>query len=206
MNVTGDAEGKIETYLRALRRRLRGLDDATARDIVDELRSHIVEKSSSSGGGLSAASVDSTLAALGSPEALAGDYLSDELLAQAESSRSPVRTLATLFHWATLSVVGFLVLLLTTAGYLLGGLFILTAALKFVHPQTAGLWLSSRDPDLVFSLRLGFGTPPAGFHEILGWWIVPAGLTAGYALLIFTTRFAIACAQAARRARPLPSR
>ena len=61
------------------------MDALTPREIVQELRSHILEKDA---GG----NVDSALAALGSPEELAGRYLTDSLLARAAGSRSPVLT------------------------------------------------------------------------------------------------------------------
>ena len=64
--------------------------------------------------------VDAALAALGSPEELASEYMTDKLLARAEVSRSPVRILESLFRWASLSVAGFFVFLASIVGYLLG--------------------------------------------------------------------------------------
>jgi hypothetical protein len=36
---------------------------------------------------------------------------------------------------------------------------------------------------------MGFGTPPEGFHELLGWWIVPIGIVLGAGLYLLTIRF-----------------
>ena len=90
---------------------------------------------------MTAAGVDAALAALGSPEELASQYMTDNLLARAEVSRSPVQILRSLFRWASLSVAGFFVLLGSIVGYFLGAAFILVALLKPFHPHTAGLWI-----------------------------------------------------------------
>jgi len=67
--------------------------------IVEELRSHILDKASANGEA-TAAGVDAALAALGRPEDLAREYVTDAVLARAEVSRSPVRILKSLFRWA----------------------------------------------------------------------------------------------------------
>jgi hypothetical protein len=121
------------------------------------------------------------------------------------ASRSPVRILESLFRWASLSVAGFFVLVGSMMGYFLGTVFLLVAALKPFHPQTAGLWLlrdSAGDPEI--SIRLGFGSVPAAGRDVLGWWIVPIGLLAGCAVLMLTTRFALWCARQYRRSHLLP--
>src|ERR1700683_1576981 len=115
MNATGDAQKKMEIYLGRLRGKLRGMNDGGAREIVEELRSHIVDRASE-GGAVTTRGVDAALAALGSPEDLANEYMTDSLLARAEASRSPVRIMGSLFRWASLSVAGFLVLLGSVVG------------------------------------------------------------------------------------------
>ena len=181
-----------EEYLRTLRRRLRGFDDVD--DIVDEIRSHIVEKIESG------ATIDDVLARLGTADDLGSRYIADAVLARAEVSRTPIRVLEALFRWATFSAAGILVLIATLIGYLVGGSLLLCAILKPFHPQTAGLW---QIPDGV-SLRLGFGTPPPGSVDLLGWWIVPIGLIVGVAAIALTTRFALVCVRAYRASRRLP--
>ena len=200
----GDAQQRIETYLTRLRVRLRSISESDVREIVEELRSHILDKASVSGE-VTAGAVDAALAALGSPEELAGEYMTDNLLARAEVSRSPVRILGSLFRWASLSVAGFFVFLSSVVGYFLGVALILCALLKPLHPRTAGLWTY---PDgaggFTTSLRLGFGSAPAGGRDVLGWWIVPIGLVVGCALVMLTTRFALWCVRQYRRSRVLP--
>ncbi len=199
--MTIDAREKIEGYLGKLRARLRGLDNDQVNDIVEELRTHIIEKSTVNGE-LSVRDVEVALEGLGEPEDLASEYMTDAALVRAEVSRSPIQVLASLFRWASLSMAGFFVLLGSLAGYFLGGAFILCALLKPIHPQSAGLW-SSHDSsgDLELSLRLGFGSASADGHDVLGWWIIPVGLVAGFALVMLTTRFAIWCVRLYRKSR-----
>jgi hypothetical protein len=203
MTTAGDAQHKIEAYLGRLRQLLCDMNAEDAREIAKELRSHITEKAAESGQ-VTAAGVETALAGLGTPEELASQYTTDALLARAEVSRSPVRILESLFRWASLSIAGFLVLLTSIVGYFLGGTFMWCAVLKIVHPQTAGLWVFPNGGDREISLRLGFGNAPLGGRDVLGWWIVPAGLIVGCGLVMLTTRFALWCARQYRKSLALP--
>ncbi len=201
-----DAEEKIDTYLMEVRRRLRGLGEEQTREIVTELRSHIVERAGRTQA-LTPDGVDIALRALGSAEELASQYVTDALLARVEVSRSPFRLLDTLFGWASVSIAGFFVTITSIVGYVLGVVFILVALLKPMHPADAGLWaLQDRTGDLELSVRMGFGTPPSNGHELLGWWIIPLGLVTGCGLVVLTTRFALWCVRMYRQSRLLPRR
>jgi Protein of unknown function (DUF1700) len=204
--MTTDAQQRIEIYLAQLRAGLRGMNDADAREIVEELRSHIWDKANE-GGEFTQARVDAALAALGDPEDLAKQYATDALLSRAEVSRSPVRILEILFRLASLSAAGLLVLVGSLFGYFFGVFLVLWAVLKIVHPRTAGLWVS-RDGtgDLTASIGLGFGNVPLGARDVLDWWIVPLGLLVGVGLVILTTRFAAWCAGQFRKSLTKPSR
>lgn len=192
---------EIESYLGKLRARLRGLGNEKVNDIIEELRSHILDKATVNGE-LAVREVDAAIKALGNPEDLASEYMTDAALARAEVSRSPFRILASLFRWASLSVAGFFVLIGSLVGYFLGAALILCAGLKPIHPQSAGLWsFHDSSGDLELSLRLGFGSAPALGHDLLGWWIVPVGLVTGLGLVMLTTRFAIWCVRLYRKSR-----
>ena len=82
---------KIDSYLGKLRARLRGVGTEEVNDIIEELRSHILEKLAMNGQ-LGARDVDATLAGLGNPEDLASEYMTDAALARAEVSRSPIES------------------------------------------------------------------------------------------------------------------
>jgi uncharacterized membrane protein len=205
MTVTGESQQKIEAYLGKLRGRLRGGNDEEVHEIIEELRSHILDKSvGEAGGEITAAGVEAALTALGSPEELASQYLTDNLLARAEVSRSPLQILKGLFHWASLSVAGFFVLMGSLAGYFFGVVFMLVAVAKLFHPHSAGLWtLAKGSGDIEMSFRLGFGSPPAGGKDVLGWWIVPIGWVVGCGLVLLTTHVAVWCVRQYRRSRAL---
>lgn len=197
------AENAMEQYLGRLRKRLRGMNDSDAREIVAELRAHIVEKSSASGQ-MTSAAVQATLVALGTPEELARLYTTDELLARAVVTRSPLRIIGGVFHMASLSAAGFLVLIVTVTGYTIGALSVLAAFAKLIHPHTGGIWLIPNGDDLEISVRMGFGAPPANGRELLGKWFVPVALFAGCGVLVLTTKFAVWCVQKFRQSRALP--
>jgi hypothetical protein len=203
MTMPADPQQKIEAYLVRLRQLLHGMNSEDVREIIEELRSHIADKSAISGQ-VTAAGVDAALTLLGTPEELATQYTTDALLARAEVSRSPVRILDSLFRWASLSVAGFLVLLMSIMGYFLGSVLTLCAVLKTIHPNTAGLWILPNGADTEISLRLGFGSPPLDGRDLLGWWIVPVGLVVGCGLIVLTTRFALWCAGQYRSSLALP--
>ena len=204
MNTTSDTQRRIDAYLSRLRGLLRGVKDEEVREIVEELRSHIMDKAAADGE-MTSAGVHAALAALGSPEDLASQYMTHNLLARAEVSRSPVQILKSLFRWASLSVGGFFVLIGSVVGYSLGVVFLLGAVAKLFHPRTAGLW-TYRDSagDLAISLRLGFGSVPGGGKDVLGWWIVPIGWLAGGGLVMLTTHVAVWSVRRYRRSRVLP--
>jgi uncharacterized membrane protein len=193
----------IDAYIARLRKRLRDLGEDAISEICGELRAHLRDRVAAEGGD-ERDRVEAALAALGSPEELAALYLADEMLARAETSRSPLLLVRGLLRWATLSLAGVPVLLGATIGYLIAAVFVAIALLKPVHPHTAGLWASSDAGALHLTLQLGFEPPPASARELLGWWIVPIGLAFGYGLLVATSRLAVSAVRALRGRRRLP--
>jgi len=203
MTIPNEAQQKIDAYIGRLSSRLRAVDQQNVRDIVQEIRSHILDKAAPSGQ-LAPAEVDAVLAGLGPPEELANQYLTENLLARAEVSRSPLSILRSLFRWASLSVAGFSVFLGALVGYTLGSAFFLCALLKPLHPRTAGLWLIPQGPDdFELSLRLGFGNAPPGGRELLGWWMLVVGIVGGCGLVMLTTQFVLWCVRRHRRSHAL---
>jgi hypothetical protein len=203
--MANEAERRLADYLARLRSHLRGLTQVEISDIIDELRGHIIDKVAApeTTAELELDRVDAALAALGSPEEIANQYVTDSLLARAETSRSPLTILQSLFHWATLSVAGFFIFLGSLIGYFFGIVFVLVAIAKLFHPQSAGLWLIPNGGESEFSFRLGFGTVPSGARDLLGWWIVPIGWVGGSGLVILTTNVAVLCVRQYLRSRKL---
>lgn len=201
------ARQKVDKYLQSLEAALRKFPREQASDIVEEIRSHIVDKATV-GGDMTLAAVEAALATLGSPEELASQYVTDDLIARARVSRSPLLILDGLFRWASLSVAGFFVLIASLVGHLVGAAFVACAFLKPIHPHTAGLWAIPHPDqgDYELSLRLGFGTVPMGGRDLLGWWIVLLGLMVGFGLIFLTSRFGLWSIHRFRQTRPIKER
>ena len=202
MNISADAQQMIDAYLDKLRRRLKSIGQEEQKEIAVELRSHILDKASS-GGALTTASVAAAISSLGDPDKLANLYLTDALLARAQTSRSPLLILSGLLRWAGLSFLGFFVFVGSLVGYFLSGSLVLCALLKPFHPHTAGLWRIADGADYNISLRLGFGPAPADGRELLGWFVVPIGLGLGYLFFTATTRIALWCVRLFRKSQQL---
>jgi len=186
----------IEQYLKRVRSGLRGLPDEDVTDILNELRTHISERMESA----SSADVEVVLQSFGKPEEIAALYVSESLIERAVSSRSPWTILRTLFHWSTLSVMGFVVLTVCLIGYAFGVSFFIAAVAKPFNPHGVGLWY--RHDPLDFSLHLGgFTGPSGGERELLGWWLVPVGFSLGGGTILLTTRFALWSLQRLGRSR-----
>src|SRR6202521_2653325 len=115
MTRAGDAQHKIEAYLGTLRQLLRGMNAEDAREIVEELRSHLMDRVAASGEATDPR-VDAALAPLGRADELPREYMPQILLARAEASRSPVRILDSRFRWASLGAACFFVLVGSMAG------------------------------------------------------------------------------------------
>lgn len=196
MSIPDASQQLIDAYLLELRKSLRGLRQEDAQEIVQELRSHILDKAAI-GGQVAPAGIASALEALGAPHELAGQYLSDDLLVRAQASRTPWTILHAAFHWATLSLQGCLVLLASLVGYGFGVSFFLAALIKPFNPKV-GLWMLDND---IYSLALGVTDYRLRGHELLGWYLIPIGCALGGGTILLTTQFALWSIRRFRRAR-----
>jgi hypothetical protein len=183
---SAESQKIVEDYLAALRRQLRELMDDDANDIVEEIRFHILDKSSADG---SPEVVSATLAALGTPEELASRYRTDELRKRAQASRSPAVILRSLFRWATLSLMGLTVFATSVIGYALGGTLVIVGFYKLIHPRKGGIWFNPRPGGKGIDGEAGFSFVSRGpwthpGHEIIGMWLVPIGLIGGGGLVL----------------------
>jgi hypothetical protein len=188
-------ENTIDRYLVELRTHLRRLPPEQVVDIVEEIRSHI--RDAAGGAAMTEASISAALSRLGPSAELAASYVTDNLMARAQQSRMPWTILHGVFHWATLSVKGFLVFIVCLIGYGFGGSFFLTALVKPFNPK-AGLWLIEQD---TYSLVLGMTDRWPQGHELLGWTIIPIGLSLGGGTILLTTHFALWCIRRFRQNR-----
>ena len=177
------AEARIQGYLARVRVALRGLPEREIDDILRELRSHVDELAEREGSGVEAA-----LGSLGDPLELAQTYRSENQMVRAQCSGSPLIILEGLRHASS----GTLGRVTATALYVLGyfgmGTLWAGALEKLLSPSRGGLWYTPGD---VWSITLVVGgNPPAGARELLGWWIVPLTLLAGWGVKYGSDRIA----------------
>ena len=176
-------EPNIERYFARVRVALRGLPEREIEDILRELRSHVDELAGKEGSG-----VEEALRSLGDPLDLAQTYRSQNQMVRAECSGSPLVILQGLRSASR----GTLSRVTGTALYVLGyfGLGTLWAGAleKLLAPSRGGLWYTPGD---FWSLTLLVGgNPPAGARELLGWWVVPMALLAGWGVKVVSDRTA----------------
>jgi len=183
MTLSIESRKSVDAYLAALRRQLRDLLDEDVKDIVEEIRMHILDKTAED---CSQGAVAAALAALGNPEELAARYRTEELLQRAKLSRTPAYMLHSLLHWALLSVLGLLVFSISVLGYVLGGGLFILGVLKVFNYQHTGLWGVFTEHE--WSLGFQSGGEHGG-HELLGVWLLPLGLLGGPVLFFLTLRF-----------------
>jgi Protein of unknown function (DUF1700) len=186
--MTNDAgKAHLETYLTQVQRYLHGLPDAEAREVIAELRSHVLDKID---GAPTPQRVEAAIAELGSPKAVARLNVTERVVAHLETHRSPLSVLWGVTRLAGLSVYGFFVFLLSFTGYGVALALVVTAIVKPFLPDNAGLWWTP-DPQFGHAMSLGVVFPSPGGHELLGWWIMPIGFSGGLLVGWLTWRFGI---------------
>jgi hypothetical protein len=186
MTATADSQKAIDDYLVTLRRQLRDLMDEDVREIVEEIHAHLLDKTS---GDASPEKVATALSALGSPQQLALRYHTDELMQRAQLSRSPQLLARSFVRWATLSLGGMAVFMLSGIGYCIGGIIFVMGLLKLFLPRQAGLNIV-RDAHN-YSVGFGASSGPHAGHDPIGLWLIPICLVLGSGILFATFRMGI---------------
>lgn len=184
----------LDTYLDQVRRNLKGLPKSEADEIIAELRSHVLDRVA---GQPTPNQVEAAIAALGSPREVARINLTERVGAEIEGDRSPLTVLRGIGRLASLSLYGAFAGLVSFSGYALAASFLLTAAVKPFWREHAGLWRVP-DPKDDYSFSLGVNSAPNG-QELLGWWIIPIGVTVGVVLGWLTWRFGLFSVRLMRR-------
>jgi hypothetical protein len=187
MTLNAESQKTVDAWLAALRRQLRDLMEEDVHDIVGEMHAHILDKTA---GDPSPENVAAALAALGSPEQLAVRYHTEELVQRAQLSRSPSLLLRSIVRWASLSIGGMLVFMLSGIGYCIGGIFFVIGLLKLFFPRQAGLNIEY-DPGHSFSAGFGSGSGPHTGHDPIGLWLIPICLVLGAGILFLTFRLGL---------------
>jgi hypothetical protein len=201
MTYTAESQKAIDDYLTTLRRQLRDLMDEDVRDIVEEIHAHILDKTT---GDASPEKIASALNALGSPQQLALRYHTDELLQRAQLSRSPALLLRSTVRWASLSLGGMVVFMLSGIGYCIGGVVFVIGLLKLFFPRQAGLNIDY-SPGHSWSAGFGAGSGPHTGHDPIGLWLIPICLILGGGILFLTFRLGIWTLRFFSRPRRVPA-
>ncbi|MGB6729378.1 MAG: hypothetical protein WBE74_26015 [Terracidiphilus sp.] len=197
MTLSDASQKAIDDYLAALRRQLRDLMEEDMNDIVEEIRAHILDKTTA---GADPAQVEQTLAALGAPAALAERYRTDELLKRAQLSPSPMQVLHRILRAALVSVTALIVFVVSGLGYCVGGVLVVIGLLKAFFPRQAGLNIDYV-PNHSFSAGFGAGSPHNADHDPIGLWLIPISLLLGAGILFLTFRLGTWTMRKFRRSR-----
>ncbi|MBI3447701.1 MAG: DUF1700 domain-containing protein [Acidobacteria bacterium] len=165
----------IDAFLSKLRAALRGMPDAEIEDILRELRGHIAEVAEGAGG-----SVEGAIQSLGDPIDLAKTYRAHNLMAHAECSGSPLVILQGLRNATRTSAGRVAATVLYISGYSIVITLLRVTVHKLFSPSSVGAWYA---PGERWPVTLVWdGAAPDGAREVLGWWLIPATLAAGWVL------------------------
>lgn len=177
------AEPRIDSYFARVRVALRGLPEREIEDILRELRSHVDDLAGKEGAGVEAA-----LQSLGNPLDLAQTYRSQNQLVRAECSGSPLVILPGLRYASRGTLERITVTALYVLGYFGMGTLWAGALEKLFSPSRGGLWYTPGD---LWSITLIVGgNPPPNARELLGWWVVPIAVLAGWGVKYVSDRTA----------------
>ncbi|HEV2645934.1 MAG TPA: DUF1700 domain-containing protein [Acidobacteriaceae bacterium] len=182
MTLAETSARSVEIYLKSLRRELSDLLDEDANEIVEEIRTHIFDKTT----GETPESVAATLAALGTPQELADRYRTPELIERARLARSPKYVLRRTMRRLGRGLLGLLLFSVAALGCSLGCWLFLLGFIKLMSPRTTGVYGVWTKHDISFNWQ--FGSSPNKPNELLGWWLVPIGILLGGAILLLTFR------------------
>lgn len=173
MTKEDSVESRVESYLVRVRTALRGLPERQIDDIMRELRAHAIELAEGKG-------IEVAFASLGDPVDLAKAYRAESQIVRAECSSSTLLIFLGLRHAGRTRTGRFLATVLYAFGYVNVVALWLAAVDKLLWPSRTGLWYSPGDWK---SLALHTNdSPQPGAHELLGWWLIPVAIFAGWIL------------------------
>lgn len=161
---------RIDAYIAALSRALRGFSEPDRQDILQEIRVHLEHRDSEG-------RLDEAFKSLGSAQDCARGFSEELKLQQAFTDRGPARTFAALFALASQRLTAAIGLFISGIFFLLAAGFAFTAFYELVTPERAGLW--SNPATGTFFLGVTDPSEMPGARDLLGRWLFPvaAGLT-----------------------------
>jgi hypothetical protein len=168
-----------ETYLRQFERDLVKIPSGERDKIVQEIRSHLLDRAQVGPQMLGAA-----ISQLGPPRLLARSFVEDYALQGALKGRTSPLILIAMLPRAIRSLTA---LAICTAGVVLYAFtfaFVFIAAWKPISPEHVGVWRDASgriaDGGVIYGM-------PHTMPEVLGWWIIPISLAAGAATYVLAS-------------------
>lgn len=188
MKLSETGEARVRGYLFVLGQSLKSfLPRAVVMDAVQELESHIRERIvGAEPEPDERTALEQLLQEIGMPQRVAQAYSAEITIEEAITTGRIVPTARAFWNLATTSLLGFFPALGLLLGYLLGFGSLLTAFLKPIFPNNAGMMV-------VDGVPRGFGVfseIPPGAEMAGGYWIIPILIAVGLAVLIITQRSA----------------
>lgn len=163
-----------EQFLKSVRQGLSRVDEKEREEIVNELRTHLLDRQAQGKADL--------LEGFDAPEVLASAFVSELALRGALARGTSWAMGRALLFAARDSALVLLIVFPLILLQLCGAGFIALGVLKPVIPQRIGLWVGAGN------LTLGFTDPSPGVHEVLGWWAIPVLLVVGLIVLWSSNR------------------
>ncbi|MGB5163185.1 MAG: hypothetical protein WBP10_10645 [Thermoanaerobaculia bacterium] len=190
MKLNEAGEARVRGYLFVLGQSLKSfLPRAVVIDAVQELESHIRERiDEAEAEPDERTALEQVLKEIGMPQRVAQAYSAEITIEEAITTGRVAPTVRAFWNLATTSLLGFFPALGLLLGYLLGFASLLTALMKPIFPNNAGMMV-------VDGVPRGFGVfsdIPPGAEMAGGYWIIPILIALGLAILIITQRFATA--------------
>ena len=170
------AQDLYASYLQQVDSMCGALDPRQRADIQMELKAHLLESYIQLSEGDETKRITSAINKLGQPQEFIPMWVEERLLDGAQTGSS-TRNLLRLFRInAFKSVRQFVISMLMGLGYLFSFVLFIAAVMKLVFPEHVGLFISSNGIPVI-----GY-VDSEDFTELLGYWFIPLGLIAAFAL------------------------
>ncbi len=186
MKLSETGVARVRGYLFVLGRSLRSfLPGDVARDALQEIESHILERVNQAGEQADEhASLERILTELGSPLEVAQAYSAEMVVDEALATGRTGAIARALWHLSTTTIGGFLAMFGVFVGYVAGLSFLAVAVLKPIFPENVGFFVVDGLPH-----SMGAVFPvPAGSEVRGGYWVIPIALALGLSILAATHR------------------
>lgn len=171
-------------YLHRVNRCSKALGPEEQEELLLEIQDHLLESFKQETGESEAHRLLDAIAKIGEPEDFIKPIVADKLLVKASKTYNPKTIVTGLFYYLSISAKHFLLALLFSLGYVTAFIAGVMALLKPFFPNNVGLILYEGGD---FVLGVDVDTTGA-VGEVLGYWVIPIGLTAALLIYLGLTR------------------